>query len=59
MVKIVTKSEAFKTLQKWTQSDGPSSQAYYLLTLQEAMDVQLDRDALIIIRCPEPTGQDA
>jgi hypothetical protein len=53
MVKIMTKSETSKTLEEWIKTDGPDAQAYYLLTLREAMDVQLDRDALIIIRCPE------
>jgi len=59
MVKILTKTETSKTLQEWIKTDGPNAQAYYLLTLQEAMDVQLDRETLIIIRCPEPTQHDA
>jgi hypothetical protein len=59
MVKIMTKSETFKTLQEWIKTDGPDSQAYYLMSLREAMDVQLDRDTLIIIRCPESTSKDA
>lgn len=53
MVTILTRSETIKTLQDWIKSDGPDAQAYYLMTLREAMDVQLDRDTLIIIRCPE------
>jgi hypothetical protein len=59
MVKILTKAETSKTLQEWIKTDGPNAQAYYLLTLQEAMDVQLDRETLIIIRCPESTQQEA
>jgi hypothetical protein len=59
MVKILTKAETSKTLQDWIKTDGPNAQAYYLLTLQEAMDVQLDRETLIIIRCPESPRQHA
>ena len=58
MVKILTKAETSKTLQDWIKTDGPNAQAYYLLTLQEAMDVQLDRETLIIIRCPESIRRD-
>ena len=59
MVKILTKAETSKTLQEWIETDGPNAQAYYLLTLQEAMDVQLDRETLIIVRCPGSPQQDA
>jgi hypothetical protein len=59
MVKILTDAETSKTLQEWIKTDGPNAQAYYLLTFQEAMDVQLDRETLIIVRCPESTRQDA
>jgi hypothetical protein len=59
MVKILTEAETSKTLQEWIKTDGPNAQAYYLLALQEAMDVQLDRETLIIVRCPESTRQDA
>jgi hypothetical protein len=59
MVKPLTKAETSKTLQKWIKTDGPDAQAYYHLTLQEAMDVSLDRETLIIIRCPESKQEDA
>ncbi len=59
MVKNLTQSETFKTLRSWIKTDGPDAQAYYLMTLREAMDVQLDRDTLIIIRCPESPQNNA
>jgi hypothetical protein len=59
MVKILTKSETIQTLRKWIRADGSRAQAYYLLSIKEAMDVQLDRETLVIIRCPESTQQDA
>jgi hypothetical protein len=55
MVKILTKSEAFKTLKDWIKTDGPNAQAYYLMTLREAMDVELSQDSLIVVRCPDST----
>lgn len=54
MVKILNKIETLRKLKSWVRSDGPNQQAYYLLTLQEAMEVELDRETLIIIRCPQP-----
>jgi hypothetical protein len=59
MVKILSQSETFETLQEWIKTDGPNAQAYYGLTLSEAMDVQLDRETLIIIRCSESTHEGA
>jgi hypothetical protein len=58
MVKILTKSEAFKTLKGWIKTDGADAQAYYLMTLREAMDVELSQDALIVVRCPDSPRQD-
>jgi hypothetical protein len=57
LIKILNKSEAFKTLEDWGKSEG--EQAYYLFTLKEKLDVELDRDSLIIVRCPESTPKDA
>jgi hypothetical protein len=59
MVKILTQFETFKTLRQWIKMDGPNAQAYYLMTLREAMDVELSQDCLIVLRCPESTRQDA
>lgn len=59
MIKILNKSEAFRTLENWSKSEG--EQAYYVFTLKEKekMDVELDRDSMIIVRCPESTPKDA